>query len=193
MLIPNGLDFYKGSEMEENTWNAWTRNVISEFKSLSEDEIKQKIAEVALPFSVMMSNIQGDFNLSCIVRSANAIGAKKVYYYGKKRYDKRGCVGTYKYTEVEFLPDYDCILRLKQEYKLVALENNISRKCQALKNYTWSKNSLIIIGEESVGISDEILDICDDYVYIQQRGSVRSMNAAVAGSIAMNSFADQWS
>jgi len=44
-----------------------------------------------------------------------------------------------------------------------------------------------------VGISDEILDICDDYVYIQQRGSVRSMNAAVAGSIAMNSFADQWS
>jgi tRNA G18 (ribose-2'-O)-methylase SpoU len=33
-----------------------------------------------------------------------------------------------------------------------------------------------------------MLELCDKFVYIEQYGSVRSLNAAVASSIAMNDF-----
>jgi tRNA G18 (ribose-2'-O)-methylase SpoU len=44
---------------------------------------------------------------------------------------------------------------------------------------------MFIFGEESKGLSDEILDLCEDYVYIPMIGSVRSLNVGTASGILM--------
>jgi tRNA G18 (ribose-2'-O)-methylase SpoU len=109
------------------------------------------------------------------------------YYGGSKKYDRRGTVGTHHYTNLNFVNSKDELVKLKDKYTFVALENTVPG-AQSLDGYVWPKNPLIIVGEEGCGITQEMLDLCDDYVYIQQYGSVPSFNAAVAASIAMNDF-----
>jgi len=42
-----------------------------------------------------------------------------------------------------------------------------------------------VLGQEQVGIPDELVALCDDMIYIPQYGSVRSLNVGVASGIAM--------
>lgn len=172
-------------------WALWTRNVQDHLKPLADSEIKVKVKEQSLPFSVLMTQLEHDFNIGSVIRSANGFGAREVFYYGEsKKYDKRGSVGCYKYTDVNCLKTMDQIIDLKKEYVFVGLENNTNRNCMNIKDFYWSERPcLILIGEESRGLPNEILDLCDHLVYIDMgRGSVRSFNAAVASSIAMYDY-----
>lgn len=172
--------------MDDALWQ-WQRNVVDEFKSLSNEEIIKVVDERSHNFAVMMTQIAGDFNFSSLVRSANFLGAKEIFYYGKKKWDRRGSTGSYLYKKITYLKEFDELASLKEKYNFIALENNIDRKCEDLRNFKWPTNkpNLIIIGEESCGLQDKFLDLCDYFVYISGRGSIRSLNAAVAGSIAM--------
>lgn len=171
-------------------WALWTRNVHDHLKPLSNEEIKAKLKEQSLPFAVLMTQLEHDFNIGCVIRSANGFGAREVFYYGKRHYDRRGALSCYKYLDVNYLPTMNDIVALKDKYVFVALENNINRNCVDIKDFAWSnKPCLILVGEENKGLPDEILDLCDHFVYIDMgRGSVRSFNAAVASSIAMYDY-----
>ncbi len=69
----------------------------------------------------------------------------------------------------------------------MAIENTVP-SAVALANAEYKRPPLFILGEEGVGITPETLELCEKFVYIPQWGSVRSLNAAVAGSIIMNDF-----
>ncbi len=166
-----------------------SNNVIDKYKSFSIEEIKADLQKSVLPGAVLMTQMVGDFNISNVIRTANFFNLSKVYYIGNRKIDRRGCVGTYKYTDVCFLPTFQDLIHLKKEYQFVALENNINKPTFFLKDFIWVKKSLIIIGEEGCGISEEILDLCDQFIEIENRGSVRSLNAATAAAIAINDYA----
>jgi tRNA G18 (ribose-2'-O)-methylase SpoU len=114
-----------------------------------------------------------------------------MFYLGKKDWDRRGSVGTHHYTSVNRLKTREDLLRLKDTYTLVALENSVPGAVK-MDSFEWPENPLIIIGEEGIGITPETLEICDHFVFIPQYGSVRSLNAAVAGSIAMYDFTTKY-
>ena len=69
----------------------------------------------------------------------------------------------------------------------MAIENTVPSAID-LVNAKYSRPPLFILGEEGVGITPETLELCEKFVYISMYGSVRSLNAAVAGSIVMNEF-----
>lgn len=164
-------------------------NVVDKYKEYgwNIELIKNDIRKNTFPFAVLMEHFKGDFTIGSVLRSCNALGGKEMYYYGNKKYDKRACVGTYHYTSMINIKEHKDLIDLKNKYKFVALEINIEQTV-SIYDYEWDDNSLIIVGEEGTGISKETLDICDDFIHIPQYGSVRSMNAAVAASIAMNDF-----
>lgn len=172
-----------------NKYNAWERNVIDEYKDLTDEEIKSKIEESRLPFAVLMTHIAIDYNLGAIVRIGNCLGAK-VYYYGEKRYDRRGAVGCYKYSPITYLSSIEEVKKLKEEYAFVALEQ--TPQSVDLPVFSWPKNkkSLIVVGEESRGLqaSPEIFELSDFFVKIKQCGSIRSLNASTAFAIAAYDF-----
>ena len=71
-------------------------------------------------------------------------------------------------------------------YRFVAIECNIERNCVSLFDYKIQPNTLFLFGEESKGLSDEVLDLCDDFVFIPMIGSVRSLNVGTASGILMS-------
>ena len=160
-------------------------NVHDHLKHLTVGQIRNIVKEKSFPFAVLMSQLHGDFNFSSVIRSCNGLGAREIYYYGKKQFDRRGAAGSYWYSQVKYLHSFEDIVELKSKYSFVALENNIDRSCVSLFDFVWPRNSLIIIGEEGGGIEEQLLDISDHFVSIDMSaGSIRSFNAAVAGSIA---------
>jgi tRNA G18 (ribose-2'-O)-methylase SpoU len=163
------------------------RNVIDEYKSLPDEEIGRLIAEKSLPFAVLMEHWEQDFNIGTLLRNANALGAKEVFYIGEKKWDRRGAVGVQNYTRLQLLQDRTELEALSKRYAFVALEQ--SEGSVSLSRFAWPENPLIVVGSESLGVSEATLELCSHRVVIEQRGSVRSMNAATAASIAMYDFA----
>ena len=173
---------------KNNPYLLWQRNVKDELKALSNEEIKDRLRASAPPVALLLQNIQHDLNLGTIVRSANSFGIFDIYFYGKRRFDRRAAAGTYHYLNLQFLSTLDEVKALKDKYRFVALENNLERKTQPLTTYTWPSRPIIITGEESIGITPDLLELSDDIVEIESIGSVRSMNVGVAASIAMYDY-----
>lgn len=168
---------------------SWSRNVIDEFKELSNEDIREKLRQRTNGFAVLMTHVSGDFNIGTVLRSANFHGAADFYYFGRKKFDRRGCVGVHNYTKMQHLNDLKNIQQLRDRYTLVGLENNIPGTV-SIHKFDWrmTKPPCIVVGEECGGITNEVMNLCDVLVEIPNFGSVRSMNVGVAASIAMYDY-----
>lgn len=169
-----------------------TRNIIDFFAYWKTEAIKAELDTKRHNFSIVCCNIQGDFNLSSCVRSANAFLAKEVIIYGKKNWDKRGDVGTRHYTNFKHVRTIDNLEELlKTEYKdsLIIGADNVP-SALPIETYNWPKDKhiVLIFGEEQSGIPEDVQKLCNEMVYIVQYGSVRSLNVASAASITMFSL-----
>lgn len=54
-----------------------------------------------------------------------------------------------------------------------------------VRDYSVNKKFALVIGNEGQGISKEVLDLCEDYLYINMNNRCESLNAGVAASILM--------
>ncbi len=176
-----------------NKWTNWSANVQDRFKGQDPDEIKNILKKTVFPGAILMSQLEGDFNFAQIIRTANNFNLSCVYYYGRRHYDKRAALGTYKYTDVKFLTSLDEVYQLKEKYRFVGMDNNIPERTNPLSSYNWLSNSLIVIGEENGGIHMDVKKLCDDFVEIPSLGSVRSLNAATAAGITMFDYTTKMS
>lgn len=164
-------------------------NVLDDLKSLSVEEIKELNLSNSIPAAIAMHNVYGNLNLGSIIRTANFLGFREVLYFGRRKWDRRGAVGTYHYTQVEYFEDEEKFLSAinDREYNIVALENNVPYTAP-LQKFIWPKNPCILVGEENSGLPEKILADAYGCVEITGRGSVRSLNVATAAAIAMHTL-----
>lgn len=168
-------------------------NVIDSLKELSVPEIGNYCHKNSIPASVAMINIGGDFNLSTMVRNANFFGFRSVHYIGKKKWDKRGSVGTHHYTPVYNHKDESSFISQCCGRTIIAIENNIPdyiHKTSNLFDYKFTniREPIFLFGEENRGLSDFILDKSDIILTIPNYGSVRSLNVGTTSGIVMGVY-----
>jgi len=171
-----------------------SRNIIDHYHYWKHDAIIADLDTKRNNFYVLCCNLYNDFNIATVIRNANAFLSKKVIIYGSKQYDRRGTVGTHRYTHFEHYKnetDLNLFLKRTKFSRIVGIDNVSSSV--AITNYDWGNPSpqediLMVFGQEQVGIPDNLLDICDDLVYIPQYGSVRSLNVGTASGIAMYDY-----
>ncbi len=172
-------------------WSLWTRNVVNKYKNWSTESIKKDLQRNSNSFAVCMEHWQGDFNISTLIRNANAFGAREVFYMGKKRFDRRGTVGSHHYIRFTHLKRYISeLIDLKNDYTIIAIENNVS-KTHKLGKFDWlslEKPPLMLFGEEGVGLTKETLELADYCIEIPQYGSVRSLNVGTSSGIVMYDY-----
>jgi tRNA G18 (ribose-2'-O)-methylase SpoU len=174
--------------LERDRWSLWKRNVVDKYKSMTDEQIRQDLSKTKNPISVCMEHWQGDFNISTLIRNANAFNIEKVYYLGKKKFDRRGAVGTHHYVDFVHVPgDVYELVNLKNKYTFIAIDNNIPNT-QKLHEFSWKeleKPPLVFFGEEGTGLTKEMLNLCDYRVEIEQYGSVRSLNVGTSSGLVL--------
>tara|TARA_Y100000401_G_scaffold44627_1_gene34141 strand:- start:595 stop:1233 length:639 start_codon:yes stop_codon:yes gene_type:complete len=172
----------------QERWSLWKRNVVDKYKSMTDESIRQDLKENSNNVAVCMEHWNGDFNISTLIRNANAFNIEKVYYLGKKKIDRRGSVGTHHYVSINYLDnDVHDVVKLKDKYTFIAIDNNVG-KTHKLHEFEWNKLEkppLIFFGEEGCGLSDDILKLADYRIEIEQYGSVRSLNVGTASGIVL--------
>jgi len=173
--------------INQERWSSWRYNVVDEFKGKTQEEIKTSLELTRNPFAVLMEHWKGDFNIGTLIRNSNAFNANEVFYVGKKRYDRRGAVGTHHYIDLKYIDDFEDLWKLKERYTFVCLDNNIDGVV-SMEKFEWPENALMIFGEEGEGVTPEMLELADYAVSITQYGSVRSMNVGTTSGIAMYDY-----
>jgi len=168
-------------------------NVIDSLKDFAIPDIANYCQSNSIPASVAMINIGGDFNLSTMIRNANFFGFRSVHYVGKKKWDKRGSVGTHHYTPIYHHKDEESFLLQLSGRTIIAVENNIpeySDKTMNLFDFDFcdSKHPIFVFGEENKGLSNLVLDRANIILTIPNYGSVRSLNVGTTSGIVMGVY-----
>src|SRR3989338_4803294 len=129
----------------------------------------------------IMHNFRSLHNIGSIFRTAEGLGASKIYltgythepydFFGKLRKDfAKTALSAEKYISWEKLR-YIAVLmkRLKKEgIQIVALEQ--SKKSINLKKFKSKKSIALILGNEVKGVPKSILTTCDKILEIKMRG-----------------------
>lgn len=167
-----------------------TRNLVDEYKGLSNEQVFSALSKKRTPLEVAIENVEHDFNIGTIVRSANSFNVQKVHIIGKKKYNRRGAMCTDKYLEIIHHNTIEEFLKTQTDRELVAIENNTPRALP-LHDKKFVRDTTLIFGSENNGITPELLDKSHDVRFIESFGSTRSVNVGVAAGIAMYEYARQ--
>ena len=142
---------------------------------------------------IMLDTITSTENVGSIARSAAALGIDSYMLpreapHPFSRRALRVSMGhasllkTYIYDDI-----FQTIKDLKAAgYRVFAAE--ISEGSTYLSNVITPKKWVLIMGHEGKGISQKVLELCDEVVTIEMQEGIKSLNVAVAASIIMYSF-----
>ena len=159
------------------------RNVIDEYKGMPHDEIVADLDAHGSSLEIAIDNVERDFNMGTIVRSANAFGVRHVHIIGRRQWNKRGAMMTDKYLHVHYYHDIEEFMAGMASKHLVAVDNVPGSV--PIERAELPRNTVLLFGAEGPGIRQELLTRAHSIVKIQQYGSTRSLNVGVAAGIVM--------
>lgn len=139
------------------------------------------------PFLLIIDRIQDPYNFGAILRTADLMNVHGVIIgtreqVGITSHVARSSVGAVNYLPVATVDSLtDCFQTLQDhQFNLVAAseKGNI-----APAQIDFTQATALIIGNEGVGVSEELLQRCNQLCAIPQGGHIDSLNAAVAAGI----------
>lgn len=166
-----------------------SRNVVNRYKGVPMEQIINDLDAHGSALEIAIDNVERDFNMGTIVRSANAFGVRHVHVIGRRQWNKRGAMMTDKYLHVHYYAAADDFIYAITGKELVAIDNVDSS--QPLSRTKLPKNAVLLFGAERSGIRQELLQHAPRTIAIEQFGSTRSLNVGVAAGIAMYAWVRQ--
>ncbi len=150
------------------------------YKRKESDTLGEKI--------LLLDHIQDPGNLGTIIRSAVAfnidtivLSQNTVDLYNPKVV--RSSQGMLFHINVITRDKISLIHKLKElDYKIIGTKVTNGKD---VRNASIYSHFVLIIGNEGQGISNELEELCDEYLYIKMNENCESLNASVAASILM--------
>lgn len=168
--------------------NGDTRNVVDRYRFWSVEAIKADLDESRAALHIAIENLEHDLNIGSIVRTGNAFNVGGVHIVGRRRWNRRGAMVTDRYLDIIHQPEPADLARWAQAngYAIIGIDNVPG--CTDLEASPLPERSILVFGQESNGISPELLAECAEVRQIPMYGSTRSMNVAAAAAIAIHSW-----
>ena len=165
-----------------------TRNVVDKYRGLTVSEIKSDLNKSRHSFHIAVENFQHDFNIGTIARNANAFNAAGIHIIGKKHWNRRGAMKTEAYMNVFHHKTVADFISWVKENGLILIAIDNQKGSRNLQDSELPKKSVLVFGNESDGLSKEMIKACKQMIAIEQFGSTRSVNVGVASGILMYEF-----
>lgn len=146
-------------------------------------------------FYLILPDIRSCHNVGAMFRTADAFGIAEIFLCGytacppKPQIDKVS-LGAEKWVKWKYYKStIRCIKNLKKKgVKIIALEQT-SSSIEITKT-KFDFPLALVVGNETEGVSKNILDLCDKKVYIKMHGRKESLNVSIAAGIAMFQIAE---
>ena len=167
------------------------RNVADAYRYWSVEAIKTDLDSRRHSFHVAIENWVNDNNIGSVVRTANAFLAKEVHFIGRKRWNRRGAMGTELYQHLRHHEDLSEFSSWAQDMGLEVVGIDNAAEAAPLEVAALPKACVLLFGQEGAGLSAPAQGICTSVLSIGQFGSTRSINAGAAAAIAMHAWVRQ--
>lgn len=140
---------------------------------------------------MMLHDVHDSQNLSAIIRTCDAVGILDIFYSSRGdktlRMHKTITQGAHRWTRRHRVADKDTLyfLQEKKAEGFQVVVTHLSEKSKSFREVDYSKPTLIVMGNEKEGVSEEIIAEATDVVIIPMLGMVQSLNVSVATALIL--------
>lgn len=140
---------------------------------------------------LMLDNVHSAQNLSAIIRSADAVGVLDIYYATPEnkslKLHKTITQGAHRWTRRFRVNDKDKVkfLRQKKREGFQVVVTHLEERAVSFRDLDYTKPTLLVVGNEKEGVSQEVIDEATDIIVIPMLGMVQSLNVSVATALIL--------
>lgn len=168
-----------------------TRSVLQKPIPDREREFDGRGKRIATQRAVLLDNIRSAWNVGSIFRSADGFGFDHIHLCGiTPTPDNEAVVKTSLGAEENIQWTYhkdavELVMELKKEsWRVIALEDEQTANEIGQTPPAAGERSVLILGNEVTGIDPGLIALSDEILFIPMRGKKRSLNVAIAFSVA---------
>ncbi len=146
------------------------------------------LSERTRHITVVVEDVYQLHNTSAVIRSCESFGIQELNVIEEvnvKRIDREIAMGAQKWVDVQrHTNTKECIHSLKTKgYRIIATTPH--QKAYPLDNFDITDKAAIFFGRETEGLSQEVIDMADDFIYIPMVGFTESLNISVSAAITL--------
>lgn len=158
----------------------------------AEPDVQQKNNLKKNPLYIICDNVLDTYNVGAIFRLADATGVTKVFLCGETLTPpnpriKKASINTWKWVDWEYTPGAtDAIAKVKSQkagVKIIAVEQ--SDTSTPIKDFKPEFPAAVVVGNETFGISRDVLQAADTIVELPMYGVNTSLNVMVSLGIVL--------
>lgn len=144
---------------------------------------------------IYLNSIVNSENVGAISRNTAAFGFDSIIFDRETsspylRRAVRVSMGTVFGLKIAYSEGKADLIKLKQMgYRIISSE--ITENAISIDSYNFPEKYVLVFGNESYGISEKILEISDDIIYVPINPEVPSINVAACGAVIMREAAKQ--
>ena len=157
---------------------------------ISFDDIKVKVPINQNGRYIACENVSDPSNLGAISRTAEALGLSGMILidhccdvYNPKAL--RASMGSLLRLPVYYYRDSNDLFTYCSDNNLRLIASVVHGESTEINDFVFKNGDIVIIGNEANGMTNELIDLCDEKITINIKGRAESFNAAVAASIIM--------
>jgi len=158
------------------------------------EKFKQVVARRQPDLTVILENVWDSHNVGAVLRTCDSVGIREIFVLNteEKLVDKQKLVvgkrtsgGTSKWVDVHFYTDAGaCFNEVRKTYKTV-LATHLGESAKNLYELDLTQPTALLFGNEMLGVSAPVLEMCDGNFIIPQAGMAKSLNISVACAISL--------
>jgi tRNA G18 (ribose-2'-O)-methylase SpoU len=157
------------------------------------DNTLQQIDELCnrpIESRLVLYNISKELNFGHLIRTANAFGVSEIIVVGRRAMNRGGHCRTYGRTRRRHFHRLHDACRYLQDDGFSICGVEIMDQAVSVIEQPFTGSTAFMVGNETIGLTDQQLDHCDHFVYVPQYGTAECLNVNVATSIALQQFAN---
>ena len=140
---------------------------------------------------LFLDDVHNSQNLSAILRSAEGVGVLDLYYSNTVNRDLRihrtisqGAHHWVNRTRIDNNERCE-FLKHRQEEGYQVVVTHFSEEAFSFRDIDYTKPTVLVMGNEKEGVSEEIIALADKLVIIPMMGMVQSLNVSVATALIL--------
>ncbi len=138
--------------------------------------------------TVLVEDVNKPHNLSAILRTCDAAGVFEANFISKRNAVKTfnsTAQGSQKWVK---LNNHESTIKAISDLKNKGFKlygTTLNNESVDYRNFDYSQNTCFVLGAEKWGLSNELISMVDQSIFIPMRGMVQSLNVSVAASILL--------
>ena len=168
---------------------------LTDFEILSNDGERQPVDKQ--PFSLILDNLRSSFNVGSIFRTAECFGVGKILTCGytanpENEKVQKTAMGTTEFVKWQHFDKTEDAIQFLKENSVSVFALETTSHAIDISEVVFPKPVALLLGNEALGISKDILELVDEVVSIPLGGWKNSLNVGVTAAIACYEVSRQW-